>query len=318
MRRHALTFRAFGRPLETLNMETVDVPRLVEGRLRVKMICAPVNPSDLIPISGAYSHRIKLPSVAGYEGVGRVIDAPRKYSYLIGKRVLPLRGEGMWQTILDCDPALAVPVPEAIPDAVAARAYINPLAALIMLETWPVRGKRVLLTGAGSNCAEYLGAWAYQQGAKEVVGIYRSDSRVARLEKAGIQPLSIQNSLQITDAARVADLVFDALGGPVAANILQLMAPGATFIAYGLLTGQAIQMNAKPSACYRRFHLRDHLARLSTEAWQRKFSVIWRLLSQADMPSYQGFPSQQWRHAIEMALCQSSQKVLLDFTDLAQ
>ena len=132
MRRHALTYRTFGQPLETLNMETADVPRC-EGKLRVRMLCAPVNPSDLIPITGAYSHRIKLPAVAGYEGVGRVIDAPRKYAYLIGKRVLPLRGDGTWQTILDCDPALAVPVPDAIPDVVAARAYINPLAALTML-----------------------------------------------------------------------------------------------------------------------------------------------------------------------------------------
>lgn len=295
-------------------MEASDVPGLSEGKLRVRMLCAPVNPSDLIPITGAYSHRIKLPAVAGYEGVGRVIDAPREYSYLVGKRVLPLRGDGTWQTILDCDPALVVPVPDAIPDVVAARAYINPLAALTMLETWPVKGKRVLLSGAGSNCADYLGAWAYQHGAREVVGIYRSESRVTRLEQLGIKPISIHDMPQISRMARESDVVFDALGGPVAANILQLMAPGTTFIAYGLLTGQAIQLESKPCAHYRRFHLRDSLARMSAEAWQHQFSYIWRLLSQADMPNYQVFPSQEWRQAVKAALCPSGQKVLLDFT----
>lgn len=316
MRRHALTYRSFGRPLEKLIMETTEVPRMGEGKLRVKMTCAPVNPSDLIPISGAYSHRIRLPAVAGYEGVGRVIDAPRKYAYLVGKRVLPLRGEGTWQTILDCDAALAVPVPDAISDAVAARAYINPLAALTMLETWPVKGKRVLLSGAGSNCADYLGAWAYHHGASEVVGIYRSESRVTRLEKRGIKPVSTQDTSQILYVARGTDLVFDALGGPIATNILQSMAPGSTFIAYGLLTGQAIRLGFKPLAHYRRFHLRDSLARVSAEAWQHKFLAIWRLLSQTDMPGYQRFPAQGWRQAIEMAFCPSGQKVLLDFADL--
>ncbi|MBR9904306.1 MAG: zinc-dependent alcohol dehydrogenase family protein [Gammaproteobacteria bacterium] len=314
MRRHALTYRSFGKPLEKLSMETTDVPSRAKGKLRVRMLCAPVNPSDLIPITGAYSHRIKLPAVAGYEGVGRVIEAPRKYAYLIGKRVLPLRGDGTWQTILDCDPALAVPVPDAIPDVVAARAYINPLAALTMLETWPVKGKRVLLSGAGSNCADYLGAWAYHHGAREVAGIYRSESRVARLEQLGINPVSIRDASKISDVARESELVFDSLGGPVASNILQLMAPGAMFIAYGLLTGQAIPLDTKPRAHYIRFHLRDSLARISAEAWQHKFSHIWRLLSQADMPNYQVFPSQGWRQAVERALCPSGQKVLLDFT----
>ncbi len=289
-----------------------------EEELTVKMSYAPVNPSDLIPISGAYSHRIRLPAVAGYEGVGRVIDAPQKYSYLIGKRVLPLRGEGTWQTILGCDAALAVPVPDTISDAVAARAYINPLAALTMLETWPVKGKRVLLSGAGSNCADYLGAWAYKHGAKEVAGIYRSESRVVRLEKLGIKPVSIQDISQISRVARESDVVFDALGGPVAASILQSMASGTTFIAYGLLTGQAIQVNSKPRALYRKFHLRDSLSRMSVDAWQNKFLAIWGLLDQIEMPGYQVFPAQDWRQAVEMALCASGQKVLLNFSTLGQ
>ena len=318
MRRHALTYRSFGNPLEKLNIETTEVPSRAEGKLRVRMLCAPINPSDLIPITGAYSHRINLPAVAGYEGVGRVIDAPRKYSYLTGKRVLPLRGVGTWQTILDCDAALAVPVPDAIPDVVAARAYINPLAALTMLETWPVKGKRVLLSGAGSNCADYLGAWAYRHGAKEVAGIYPSDSRIARLETLGIKPISIQDASQISDVARKSDLVFDSLGGPVAAGILQSMAPESTFIAYGLLTGQAIQLNTKPSAHYRRFHLRDSLAKASADAWQQKFSNIWKLLGQTDMPRYQVLPGQDWRKAIEVALHPKGQKMLLDFTDWRQ
>nr|WP_290826796.1 hypothetical protein [Halomonas sp.] len=176
----------------------------------------------------------------------------------------------------------------------------------------------MLLTGAGSNCAEYLGVWAYQHGAKEVVGIYRSESRIARLEKVGIKPVSIQDTSQISHVARESGVVFDALGGPVAADILRTMAADSTFIAYGLLTGQAIQLAPKPCAHYRRFHLRDSLAGMSAETWQQKFVSIWKRLGQTGMPSYQVFPGKEWRQAVEAALHPRGQKVLLNFSTLGQ
>lgn len=318
MHRYALAYHSFGSPLETLNMEIAEIPALTDNTLRVRMSCACVNPSDLIPITGAYAHRIKLPAVAGYEGVGHVIAAPQNYAHLIGKRVLPLRSEGTWQTTVDCDPALAVPVPDHISDEVAARAYINPLAALTMLETWPVKGKRVLLSGAGSNCAEYLGDWAYHQGAAEVTGVYRSDSRVSRMKQFGIRPVSMQDTSQISCLARQADVVFDALGGPIAANILRLMANGSTFIAYGLLSGQAIRLDATPLAHYRKFHLRERLATLTTEVWQEKFSAIWALLSETEMADFKMYACNDWREAVSEALRPGSPKVLLDFSNRAQ
>ena len=52
-------------------------------------------------------------------------------AHMIGKRVLPLRGSDTWQRYVDCDPETAVPVPDDIPGTLAARAYINPLSALL-------------------------------------------------------------------------------------------------------------------------------------------------------------------------------------------
>ena len=50
---------------------------------------------------GSYAHRISLPTIPGYEGVGIVEDVGTYVSQdLIGKRVLPLRGEGTWQEIV--------------------------------------------------------------------------------------------------------------------------------------------------------------------------------------------------------------------------
>ncbi len=98
----ALCYRQFGEPESVLQQETAAKAPLQPGMLRVQMLLSPVNASDLIPITGAYRHRITLPAIAGYEGVGRVIAAPDDAASLLGQRVLPLRGEGTWQQIVDC------------------------------------------------------------------------------------------------------------------------------------------------------------------------------------------------------------------------
>ena len=125
----ALFYRKFGLPEQVLTLEYANKSSLKENCVRVQMLYAPINASDLIPITGAYQHRITLPQIAGYEGVGKVIEAPLSYQHLIGKRVLPLRGGGTWQSFVDLPAEFAIEVPDSISDITAARAYINPVAA---------------------------------------------------------------------------------------------------------------------------------------------------------------------------------------------
>ncbi|MCW2308264.1 zinc-dependent alcohol dehydrogenase family protein [Rhodobium gokarnense] len=311
--RLSFVYSSFGPPLSTLRLVETGVPDLMPGHLRVAMTYAPVNPSDLIPITGAYSHRIALPAVAGYEGVGRVVEASPELSHRVGQRVLPLRGEGTWQTLVDCAGSDAVEVPGAVPDAVAARAYINPLAAFTMLRLWPVRGRSVLLSGAGSSCADYLGHWALRQGAKSAIGIYRSKSRVPRMRALGIEPVSMKDATRIAEAAGPADVTFDALGGPVASRILGLMPEGSSFVGYGLLTGEPVSPPDVPRASFCRFHMRDHLA---PGGMANAFAGIWPLLAGMELPPARIFPARQWREAIAEAARPGAPKPILDFSQI--
>ncbi|WP_376101006.1 alcohol dehydrogenase catalytic domain-containing protein (plasmid) [Roseomonas sp. CCTCC AB2023176] len=62
------------------------------------MLASPINPSDLVPVAGAYPYRTALPFVPGFEGVGTVerlgsaaaAGAPLRP----GQRVLPLGSAG--------------------------------------------------------------------------------------------------------------------------------------------------------------------------------------------------------------------------------
>lgn len=313
MKNLALIYPTFGQPLDTLILSASPLVKRPAGALRVAMSYAPVNPSDLIPVTGAYAHRITLPAVAGYEGVGVVTETPGGFESLLGRRVLPLRGPGTWQQYVDCDPRLAIPLPEDISDLTAARSYINPLAALILLQRWPVAGKHILLTGAGSSCASFLGQWALGQGAASVTGVYRSPGRVAGLNKAGIAPVSLSDSDAIKAMAERADLTFDALGGPVASSIVETMKPGSHFIGYGLLTGLPLSPKKRPLTTYHRFHLRDPLAQMTPEVWQQQFDALWPLLRKTGFPDVQLFPLSDWHQAIEHAMRPDALKPVLDF-----
>jgi NADPH:quinone reductase-like Zn-dependent oxidoreductase len=88
MENRALWLRSFGRPADVLRLETARLPERPIGSLRVRLSAVPINPSDLIPITGAYRHRVFPPRVAGYEGLGTVVDTDEDDRALIGRRVL--------------------------------------------------------------------------------------------------------------------------------------------------------------------------------------------------------------------------------------
>lgn len=297
MNNTALIFRIFGEPERVLQPEPVLKDTCSVQHLRVKMLYSPVNASDLIPISGAYRHRITLPGIAGYEGVGVVIEAPSEFSSLLGQRVLPLRGEGTWQTYTDCHPDMAIQVPEDIDDILASRAYINPFAARLMLCHYPPAKKSIMITAAGSDCALLLGQWALQQGAACVYGVYRSPHHKSKLQRLGITPVQQGDTVHLKRCAKVSDIVYDAVGGSLAEFLLDTMKRDAQFVSYGLLSGQPYKIQPI-SPVTNWFHIRNYLGDFSNDGWQHEFSEIWRLLRKSELNEFQVYPSVQWREAI--------------------
>ncbi|MGG7777859.1 zinc-dependent alcohol dehydrogenase family protein [Klebsiella aerogenes] len=310
----ALCYQQYGAPETVLALHHVPLPPLAPGLVRVQMRYTPVNPSDLIPITGAYRHRTTLPSVAGYEGVGVVVEDSTNGRPLLGQRVLPLRGAGTWQRYLDIDPRWLVPVAEDIDDIVAARGYINPLTAMLMLTRWPVAGKQVLLTAASSSCASLLGQWAIAMGARSVSGIIRSPQHITRLQQYGVYPLLEGDRALIEQVSQYSDLVFDAVGGELANFLLAVLPQRSTLVSYGLLSGKPLTQT-RGCAAVRKFHLREALPTLSVDSWQAAFTGIWRQLPTTAQPAAQVIKLCDWREAIAAAGQPGrGGKILLDFT----
>lgn len=221
MEAKCIKFYEFGDPQKVLKVENKCIQRPFEGEVLVRMITSPINPSDLLPIRGAYSHRIPLPSIPGYEGVGIVEEVgPAVSKELIGKRVLPLRGEGTWQDFVKTSAELAIVIPDSIEDHIAAQLYINPVTAwLICTEVLTLKPDDVILVNAcGSSIGRILAQLSKILGFK-LIAVTRNDKYTEELLKLGASYVidtsraSLQDTVMELTNGRGAKAAIDSVGG---------------------------------------------------------------------------------------------------------
>lgn len=154
MKATSIKFYEFGEPQQVLQIENTEVKDPGVGEVLVRMKTRPINPSDLIPIKGTYSNRVSLPAIPGYEGVGIIEEVgPSVSKWFLGKRVLPLRGEGTWQEFVKTPAELSIIVPDYLEDSIAAQLYINPITAwVICTEVLALKpGDDLIVNACGSS-----------------------------------------------------------------------------------------------------------------------------------------------------------------------
>jgi NADPH2:quinone reductase len=181
----SLQYKKFGHPLEVLELEQrVDDIQLQHDEIVVRMILGPINPSDLIPIQGAYKHRIQLPAIPGYEGVGVVVDVGSSVTTsLIGTRVLPLRGEGTWQQYVKMKSNFAIRVPDGIDNETASQMYINPMTAwLICTEELGLKSDDVLIVNACGSAIGRIFAQFSKVFGYRLIAVVRNDIHTKELQ----------------------------------------------------------------------------------------------------------------------------------------
>ncbi|MFD1626198.1 zinc-dependent alcohol dehydrogenase family protein [Azospirillum griseum] len=276
----------FGDPARVLRLCDQPDPRPGPGDLLVRMAAASVNPSDLLTVRGTYAQATALPFVPGFEAVGRVVavgdGVPADW---IGRRVLPLRGTGTWAELIASPARWAVPVPDAIPDAVATQCYINPLTIdrLLTRELTLRAGDTVIVTAGASACGRIAAQTARALGLRLIAVVRRDDARDDLLALGATAVVnSAREDLATTVAAltdgRGAAAALDAIGGAESAALVDHIAPGGTLVTYGLLSGSLIPTDL-PAAAARgvrvlSFWLKRWVDRCTEDDWHAAFAAL--------------------------------------------
>lgn len=284
-----IKFYEFGSPRDVLKVEYKSIESPKESEVLVRMLTRPINPSDLIPIRGAYSHRITLPNIPGYEGVGIVEEVgPLVSRHLIGKRVLPLRGEGTWQEFVKTSSEFAVPIPDSIDNFTASQMYINPITAwVVCTEVLKLKPYDVLLVNACGSSIGHIFAQLSKLLGFRLIAITRNNKHEEKLLNLGASfvidtsknPL-YETVMELTSGIG-ADAAIDSIGGSSGNDLAFCVHPNGNFLTIGLLSG--IQVNwsdivnkAKVNASI--FHLRNWNKNVSADKWQNTFNHLITLI----------------------------------------
>ncbi|NVD38013.1 zinc-dependent alcohol dehydrogenase family protein [Ensifer sp. HO-A22] len=239
----------FGDPRQVIAL--VDAERIPPGpgEVEIALSLSAINPSDLIPVTGAYSARTTLPFVPGFEGVGTVTRVGAGVTSLKpGDRAIPIGASGLWQAYLVRPAEWCFSVPDDIDDRQAATSYVNPLTAIRLIEALkahfgPIADRRIGVTAAGSAIGGMLMKLIAGEGARPV-GIVRSERSAERLAADAAGEIVVADDRHIPSGLAF-DAILDAVGGSFAGDLIgQTLQPGAAFIQYGALSGVPVPIPA--------------------------------------------------------------------------
>lgn len=285
-----IMFNEFGNPQDVLKVETKQIRPLTEEEILVRMSMCPINPSDLIPIKGSYAHRISLPTIPGYEGVGIIEDVGQSVSKkFIGQRVLPLRGEGTWQEFVKTSASLAVPIPNSINDYTAAQLYINPLTAwVICTEMLKLKRNDTLIVNAcGSSIGRIFAQLSRVLGFR-LIAVTRSSTYTEELLKLGAYAVINTTTTFLTykvmelTNGRGATAAIDSVGGEAGSTLAFCVQPNGTLVSIGLLSGIPInwaKFSEISKVTVKLFHLRHWNTQVSVRKWQDTFAQLIELVN---------------------------------------
>jgi NADPH2:quinone reductase len=229
----AVRIETVGGP-EVMQPVELPAPSPAAGQLLVRVRAAGVNYIDTYHRTGLYP--VPLPYVLGLEGAGEVVsgDLPA------GSRVAWASAPGSYAEYALVPTDKAVPVPDGVPDEVAAAAMLQGMtAAYLSAMLRAARGVAVVLAAAGGT--GMLLCQLLRRAGHEVVGVVSSEEKEGLARGAGAQHTLRYEGFaaavrQIT-GGRGADIVYDSVGQATWRESLAALAPRGLLALFGQSSG---------------------------------------------------------------------------------
>lgn len=249
-----IEFSRLGDPAEVLEVKVDTSRSLQPGEARVQVLAAPINPSNLLQISGNYGTAPALPSTPGSEGVGRVVETSAEVTHLAVGQLVLLAGGGTWRDEIVAPAASFIPLPDLGrpgPEVIEqlSMTTVNPLSALLMLTSFVElkEGDWLVQSAANSAVGGYVIQLARQQGIK-TINVVRRKGLAEDLIAKGADVVLIDGPELAAQIAGVTDnrpvsLAIDAVGGETFSRLAKSLGTGGTLVSYGVLSGKPATFN---------------------------------------------------------------------------
>jgi NADPH:quinone reductase-like Zn-dependent oxidoreductase len=236
-------------PQDVIEAVELQLPPIGTGQVLVKVLAAPINPSDVLTLTGEYGMLPPLPAIGGNEGVGEVLEVAADVGNLkVGQTVLLPVGCGTWRTHLIAEARQLIPLPSADPQQLA-MLTVNPPTAYLMLRDFVdlQPGEWVIQNAANSGVGSYLIQLAKIRGLK-TVNVVRRDSAVAAVQAEGgdvvlVDGPDLPKRVREATGGAPVKLGIDAVGGASTDHLASSLAEGGVLVNYGRMSGEPCQIN---------------------------------------------------------------------------
>lgn len=244
-------FEQFGDPAEVLQIVEDDPGKPGAGEVLIEVEAAPINPSDLLTISGEYGQLPALPATPGNEGVGTVIETGSGVDNVAkGDLVMLPMGSGTWRSHMIAKAEGLLVLPHKVNPHQLALLGINPLTAALLLseiiELQP--GDWVIQNAANSSVGHYVVQLAHQRGLHSCNLVRRGGGVELQIKEFGGDAVVVDQGQDLQEAIDYATggaeirLALDAVGGAATATLGQCIARGGTIAVYGAMSEEPCQL----------------------------------------------------------------------------
>ena len=239
-------------PQSVIEAVPFERPVPAQGQALVAVLAAPINPSDVLTLTGEYGILPPLPAVGGNEGVGRVVElGPDTQGPAVGQTVLLPAGIGTWASHVLAPVAKLVPLPNGADPQQLAMLTVNPPTASLLLGNFVdlKPGDWVMQNAANSGVGSYLVQLAGQRGLK-TVNVVRRESAVAGVEALGADVVLVDGEdldarvKAVTHGASI-KLGVDSVGGSATLRLAACLGEGGIVVNYGALSGDACKVSPR-------------------------------------------------------------------------
>ncbi len=210
--------------------------------MEIRLLAAPINPSDFGMISGSYGRTKELPAVAGREGVAEVVETGMGVAALrAGDRVVFPGDVGTWQSgaVVRADDLRLLP--KDLPLEFACMTVVNPPTAWrILRDAHLPAGSWVVQNGSNSAVGMFVVQMARHLGL-HTLNVVRNERWIEPLKKLGADVVVLEESgyekeLDSLLGRERPALAINSIGGQSALRLVRCLRRGGVHVTIGAMT----------------------------------------------------------------------------------
>lgn len=251
----AIVATRFGEPAEVLELKTLpDLQSPGPGEVVIRVTKRQLHLGNLAMIRGRFN--IPLPPsglVPGGDGVGIVEAVGAGVRGLVpGVRVIFNPSPGAWAECINTRAELVTPIPDNLPDAIAAQLLPNAVIALLLLRAAQRavpdarRDIPILITAAGSSVARIIIEAARRRGLK-IMGAVRSaegakalSERFPKMTVVSTADPDWAGEIRRAAGEQPLQVIMDPVGGAMVGQLVGLLGGDGALLFYGGLAPEPV------------------------------------------------------------------------------